>query len=259
MVKSNYTFGDSDEASRRVQNLAKLYEPDTRSLLKRSEVHSPLLAVDLGCGPGWSTRLIQEVLSPQQTVGLDSSARYIDEARERYGETIEFKLHDITQVPFPTHSPNVMFCRFLLTHLPSPGKVLAHWKQVAQTGALLLIHETESLESKNPSLRRYYELVGQLQEHYGQNLWIGAVLETCLKQAGWSVIDSIGLVLEKPAQSMAELHLANIRSWRNDEYASKSFNADEINFLEASLGRIACGMDNAGVVLNTARQIIARF
>ena len=28
MTKTNYTFGDSDEASLRLRNLANLYEPD---------------------------------------------------------------------------------------------------------------------------------------------------------------------------------------------------------------------------------------
>ena len=72
------------------------------------------------------------------------------------------------------------------------------------------------------------------------------------------VIYSSGPVLEKPAQLMAELHLANIRSWRHDKYASQSFDAGEMDLLESSLRRIASGMENAGIVLNTARQIIAQ-
>ncbi len=258
MTKTNYTFGDSDEASLRLRNLANLYEPDTRSLLKRSEMERPCLAIDLGCGPGWSTGLIREVLNPHQTVGLDSSMRYVVEARENHGQLIEFKLHDVTQIPFPTPAPDLMFCRFLLSHLQSPEKVLANWKLIAQHGAFLLIHETESMESENPSLIRYYELVGNLQEHYGQKLQVGAVLESCTKQAGWRVIDSSKLALEKPAQRMAGLHLANIRSWRRDKYASQFFDSGEMDLLESSLRRIASGMENAGIVLNTARQIIAQ-
>ena len=182
MTKTNYTFGDSDEASLRLRNLANLYEPDTRSLLKRSEVDCPRLAIDLGCGPGWSTGLIREILNPEQTVGLDSSMRYLAEARENHGRLIEFKLHDVTQTPFPTLAPDLMFCRFLLTHLKSLEKVLASWKQIAQPGAFLLIHGTESLESENQSLIRYYELVGQLQEHYGQK-WSGR--SRIMRETSW--------------------------------------------------------------------------
>jgi hypothetical protein len=79
-----------------------------------------------------------------------------------------------------------------------------------------------------------------------------------VKQAGWRVIYSSGSVLEKPVQVMAELHLANIRNWRHDKYPSQSFDAREMDLLESSLRRIASGMENAGVVLNTARQILAQ-
>jgi hypothetical protein len=99
-----------------------------------------------------------EILNPEQTVGLDSSMRYLAEARKNHGRLIEFKLHDVTQ-----------------------------------------------------------------------KLQVGAVLESCVKRAGWRVIDSSGPVLEKPAQLMAELHMANIRSWRHDKYASQSFDAGEMD------------------------------
>lgn len=73
----SYTFGDNEEASRRLRRLADLYEPETRALLELAfdgcEACTPRLAVDLGCGPGWSTQLLAAVLKPQRTVGLDSS------------------------------------------------------------------------------------------------------------------------------------------------------------------------------------------
>ena len=57
---------------------------------------------------------------------------------------------------------------------------------------------------------------------------------------------------------MAALHLANLRTWRNDEFARSAFDPNEIDELEISLARIADGLENGGVVLNAARQIIAQ-
>ena len=57
---------------------------------------------------------------------------------------------------------------------------------------------------------------------------------------------------------MAGLHLANLRTWRDDEYAQRAFDSGEIAGLEASLERIASRREDGGVVLNTARQIIAQ-
>lgn len=258
MTKNTYTFGDNDQASKRLRRLSEVYEIDTRKLLSRSGVHTPRLAVDLGCGPGWSTQLLQEELHPDRTVGLDSSGRYVAEARNYRPSDLEFEIHDVTQIPFPVSSPDVLFCRFLLTHLSSLGQVLARWASVAAPGAILLVHETETLESEHAALRRYYELVGQLQRHYGQALLVGAILNECLHNSGWRVIESNRRILEKKASDMAELHLANLRTWRNDKYACRAFDPREIESLKKSLDRIANGDENGGVVFNAARQIIAR-
>jgi trans-aconitate 2-methyltransferase len=258
MSPGKYTFGDSDQARTRLRRLAELYEPETRELLQHSRVRSPRLAVDLGCGPGWSTRLLKEVVNADRTIGLDASERYVTDARGNHSSELEFQVHDIARAPFPIPAPDVLFCRFLLTHLSSPGEVLTTWASVAAPGSLLFIHETESLETDHPALRRYYEILAQLQRHYGQNLLIGSVLNACFENSGWRLVDSKRRILEKPAAKMAELHLANLRTWRHDEYARQSFDASEIDSLDASLARIVNGSENGGVVLNAARQIVAR-
>ena len=257
MTKETYTFGDDGQASARLRRLAELYGPETRELLERGGLRTPPLAVDLGCGPGSSTRLIQQVLNPGKTVGLDASERYVEDARRNHGSDLEFKVHDVVCAPFPVLAPNVMFCRFLLTHLRSLEQALRTWASVAAPGALLFVHETESLETENATLRRYYELVGEVQQYYGQTLLVGAVLEAAFKGSGWRLAESKRRVLEKRASDMASLHVANLRTWRHDEYASRTFDPNEIDSLEASLERIAHGIDDGGIVVNGARQIIA--
>lgn len=258
MGAKNYTFGDTDEASLRLRRLAELYEPETRELLARSGSRSPRVAIDLGCGPGWTTRLVKDVLEPQRIVGIDASARYIDEARTNHGSNLEFHVGDVTQGQFPVAAPDVLFCRFLLTHLAQVGTVLATWANAASPNALLFIHETESLQTDNRAMDRYYEHVGRLQEHYGQALYMGRLLTAIVEESGWRVVENRRLMLEKPARKMAELHLSNLRTWRSDPFAKETFDAREIDALEKSLERIVKGEDDAGVIVNAARQIIAR-
>jgi trans-aconitate 2-methyltransferase len=92
----------------------------------------------------------------------------------------------------------VLFCRFLLTHLRSPQEVLASWRRVVSSGAVLLIHENESLDADHQELRRYYEVVGQFQKQYGQDLRIGESLPEHLAHAGWKVIANDRPILESP-------------------------------------------------------------
>jgi hypothetical protein len=56
----------------------------------------------------------------------------------------------------------------------------------------------------------------------------------------------------------ARLHLANLRTWRHDAYASRTFDPSEIDSLEKSLQEIAEGLGNGDVVVNVARQIVAQ-
>ena len=256
-MTDNYTFGDNDRASERLRRLAELYEPESRDLLARCGASAPWLAVDMGCGPGWSTRLIRDVLSPRRTVGLDASERYVAEARCRHGSALEFAVHDVTRAPFPFEAPDLLLCRFLLTHLREPAAALATWGEIAAPGARLLLHETESLASDHPALRRYYELVAALQARHGQALEVGAMLDGSLETTAWRVVESRSLPLEKPAAAMAGLHLANLRTWRQAPHARRAFDPGELDRLDASLERIASGEEAGGVVVNAVRQIVA--
>lgn len=257
MTRDKYTFGGNDEASERLRPLAELYEPETRELLQRGDVRTPPVAIDLGCGPGWPTRLLRETLNPRRTIGFDSSERYVAEASRIHDSSLEFRVHDVTRIPFPVAAPHVLFCRFLLTHLSALGEVLKTWAKIGAPRCLLFVHETESLNTDHPTLRRYYELVAQFQQRYGQTLFVGGLLEGGLKESGWHVVDSKRLDLQKPISNMARLHLPNLHTWRHDEYARQAFDDEEIALLEASLREVAEGSDG-GWVTNTARQIIAQ-
>ena len=257
----SYTFGDHEAASRRLRRLAELYEPETRGLLElvrnSDEPHTFRLAVDLGCGPGWTTQLLDSVLKPQRTVGLDSSERYIAEARANC-PGLEFLQHDVLRTPFPIEAPDLFLCRFLLTHLASPQAALLAWADVAAPLATLLIHETERLESNHPALRRYYELVGEMQRHYGQELNVGATLDGSFAGTRWRVQQSRSLVVARSAQDMAQLHLPNLRTWGKNEYAAEAFDRRELDQLETALDSIASGGSEGGMVHNTIKQIVAK-
>ena len=255
-----YTFGDTEQASRRLRDLARVYEPESRALLhsvREFRARQAIgFAVDLGCGPGWSTQLLSETLTPGRTIGLDSSERYVAEAHMNHPH-LEFLQHDILALPFPIQSADLLFCRFLLTHLRSPASALNTWAHLAAPCAILVIHETESLNASHPALSRYYELVGEMQRHYGQELNVGAILDESFAASAWKVRWSERVLLKKTARDMAQLHLPNLRTWGANEYASRAFDRDEIAELDRALERIASGIEDGGMVENGARRIIA--
>lgn len=257
-----YTFGDDREASQRLRRLGEVYEPETRDLLNtaRSLCSNSRfeLALDLGCGPGWSTHLIELTLRPKRIIGIEASKAYVDEARVNHAQ-LEFIQHDVLKTPFPVENADFIFCRFLLTHLPSPHAALKSWAHAARVGAVLAVHETQALHSTHPAFSRYYEMVAQMQKYYGQELNVGALLDDAFIGTNWCLLQSKSVVLEKSARDMAQLHVANLRAWGNNDFSIHAFDRQEMDQLDDELDSIASGYKEAGVVYNIAKQIVAQL
>lgn len=77
----SYLFGETDIAARRLKVLAEVYAVSTRAFLLGQVPTRPRAAVDLGCGPGYTTHLLADVLQAERTVGLDNSEPFIALAR----------------------------------------------------------------------------------------------------------------------------------------------------------------------------------
>ena len=255
----HYTFGDGAIAADRLALLAAVFEPSSARLLRLLGYLQPRQAVDLGCGPGWSTRLVNAVLAPRRTLGLDRSpehvARACASALALPVPGVEFRVHEVACVPFPCEPPDLLYSRFLLTHLAQPEQVIAAWGEAAAPRATLVLEETAELTSDHPAFARYYQLVDELQAAYGQRMRIGADL-TGPFGGGWNVELSLLTPLSLPASRMARLHALNIATWRHDPQARAAFDARELDALAARLKEIADGNEAAPNVRLRMRQLV---
>ena len=255
-TEQHYTFGDGDVAALRLRYLAETYASSSSALL-RSVGPVEGGAVDLGCGPGYTTQLVAEALRPSWLVGLDRSARLVAAARARLPE-LRFLEHDVTAAPFPTPPAAAVYSRFLLTHLPDPAAAVRTFAGALAPGGRLVLEETASLTPEHPTLQRYYELVERLQAHYGQRFGIGVGLGDLLRDAGLEV-DEAGVAAHLlPADRMARLHALNIRTWGADPFARDHFDPVELSRIMATLDRVASGDEPAPPVRSAMGQAVAR-
>jgi trans-aconitate 2-methyltransferase len=255
-TSNHYTFGENDLAARRLALLAAAYEAPSRAFLGAWGITEVDHAIDLGCGPGYTTSLVLSVLRPKRMTGLDASDKLLAQARARVAGAA-FVRHDVTRAPFPCAAADLLFCRFLVTHLDDPGAALRVWAQAASPGARLLIQETASLESDDSIFQRYYQMVGAVQSSYGQSLHIGATLDGHIAANGWTIVSSELAVVEQSPQVMARLHAMNIRTWGRDGAAVAQFAPDDITMVRHELDRIAAGERQAPPVRNALRQLVA--
>jgi SAM-dependent methyltransferase len=251
-----YTFGDTATAADRLRLLAELFEPPTRELLRRWAPRGPDHAVDLGCGPGHSTRLVHELTGARRTTGVDGSAAYVAQAASAAVDGIAFVEHDVTEVPLAVPPADLVFARYLLTHLSDPAGAVRGWASTLRAGGRLIVQETAGLQAADPALSRYYELVADLQRHHGQDLTVGSRLRQLAAGSGLSVLHDAVRRVRPPVRAMARLHALNLQTWRHDDYARASFDAGELDYLSHRLTQLAVSASPDATVEHTLGELV---
>jgi trans-aconitate 2-methyltransferase len=233
---AGYAFRDSQVAATRLDVVAELFEHTTRAFLGRFAGRRTGVALDLGSGPGHTTRLVADVLRPERTIGLDVSARFLDVARRTHPD-LEFVEHDVTVAPFPT-PPDTLSCRFLLSHLAEPVRVLDTWAGELRAGGLLLLEEVEWIGTDEPAFARYLEVVRDLLAARGHRLEVGPLLAEA-RPGGLRRLSTAVSTLAPDPRRVAAAFLLNLRAWGDDPVVARRL----VEELGADLARMAAGGD----------------
>lgn len=144
-------------------------------LVNRIGIDSPKRIIDIGCGPGNSTAVLQNQWPNAEVVGVDNSASMLQDAKQKY-EDIEFLLHDITTGVEALGQYDIVFSNAALQwmgeherllpelfSLVAPGGVLA--VQVPYVRPLPIYNEIMLLV-KEPKWQPYFETLPTYPMHY---------------------------------------------------------------------------------------------
>jgi len=254
----SYTFGDNDVAAERLRLLAAAFAPGSRDFLARLGREPVRLAIDLGCGPGHTTALLQAATGAAATIGLDSSPRFLARAWRQAPRGIVFGEHDISRLPFPAPPAQLLYGRFIVTHLADPGAAIARWAQVVTPHGRLAMEEVDTMTSDDPALRRYYQLVEAMQAARGQRMYVGRDLAALADGTPWTVERADTAALALPATVAARLHALNFRTWRRDPVIAATAAAAELDDLGAALEALAEGARPAAPVRWRLAQVVLR-
>lgn len=172
---TTYAFGDTQLARERLALVADTFEAPSRSLLCDLPGFGYRYVIDMGCGPGYTTALLREVIPHSFITGIDSSVAMIAEAEARVPDA-HFVVADVNaRLCLPAH---LVYSRLLLGHLADPAAVLAHWVPPLRVGGLIVCEEPVRYQSDDPVFARYEDAVTAVVAARGATLWAGPVLDT---------------------------------------------------------------------------------
>jgi len=243
--QSHYSFGDNRLAALRLEYLAAAFAPSSRQFLQNTKPSRVELALDLGSGIGATTTLVRDVTNTPCVVGYERSENFLAIARRRYPE-LTFRDIDVLSPAYPDREADLIYCRFLLTHIHRPADVLTTSVQHLRSGGRLLLEETAALFSPVPALSRYYDLVEQLQARHGQETLIGKGLGALAAGITGARATSVLQEIPMAAAVMGRLHAMNLATWKADPFMLETHGLRALEDLEGELKVIAARSDFPG-------------
>lgn len=251
-----YLFGDSDLASARLRLLAQVFEPSSRAFLSRLPGSAPRRIADLGCGPGYTTGLLAETFPKAHVLGLDNSAAYIEQARQVVKSGVEFQQADAL-APLPSGPFDLIYCRYLLTHVPRATDAIAGWAGQLNLGGRIAVEENEWILSERPAFSRYLSIVEAMLAEGGKQLYLGAELH------GWqhervSLASSELVSIAISDRDAADMFRMNVPAWREQPFVRAHWSPREIDALHEELAAIAASDSPASSIVFGRRRIVFR-
>jgi ubiquinone/menaquinone biosynthesis C-methylase UbiE len=108
-------------------------EPVVENLLARIP---PGSALDAACGTGrYTGKLIRH---GHEVVGVDQSPEMLAQAAAKVPQA-QFRVGDVTQLPIPNASVDLVLCALALSHLPDVGEAIAEFRRVLRPAGRLIV------------------------------------------------------------------------------------------------------------------------
>lgn len=220
---TNYALRGGAEGKRRLDLLAQVMAPGTRSLLTDAGLRAGMRCADVGCGGGHvSLHLAERVGAAGRVIGLDLDAVKLAAAREAsaqrgFGNT-EFRAIDIGAWHEPA-TYDLVYGRFILSHLANRTAVLERMVEALRSDGVLVVEDIDFggafCHPPHPAFARYCALYRAVVARRGGDADLGPKLLEMCHRAGLADVH-IRVVQpihhgDAPGKTMALGTLANIR------------------------------------------------
>jgi SAM-dependent methyltransferase len=167
-------------------------QPTTLQLFERVGLKAGMHCLDVGCGGGDVTlELARAVGAGGRVCGYDFDAEILGLARRDAEEAqlhhVEFQVADaLSHQSEPIY--DLVYARFLLTHLPDPARGLVGMISAAKPGGCIVVEDIDFdghfCYPPNAAFQRYFDLYVQAAHYRGADPYIGIKLADLFFAAG---------------------------------------------------------------------------
>lgn len=207
-----YVIRGGLEGRERLRVLGRVMWPTTAALLERVGVAPDARCLDLGCGGGDVTIALAGMAPAGSVVGVDLDADKVEMARSEAAAAgianVEFRTGDIMEPSFGDERFELVYVRFVLTHLTDPAAAVANIVELLAPGGTLVVEDIDFTghfsHPESPAFRSYVDWYSAAVQGRGADPNIGPRIPGLLADAG---LDDVGLHVVQPAGMTGEVKL----------------------------------------------------
>ena len=201
--RGSYTITGGEQGKRRLDLLAEIMRPTTLRLLDDAGLHRGDRCLDLGCGGGNVVLDMARIVGPNGSVtGVDFDPQVLELARQDAKDAglgnVEYHATDVRA--FDGGPFDLVYARFLLSHLSDPEDLLVRMRRLVRPGGRIVVEDTDHSGSYchpfDAANARFVELYTEVVRRGGGDADLGRrlpamVLAAGLGDVGWNVFQPV--------------------------------------------------------------------
>jgi trans-aconitate 2-methyltransferase len=250
-----YTFGTSKKATDRLGDIARTFNPLAVEFLRKQINRNIETALDLGCGPGFTTDMIYKTLKCKKVYGFNNSKEMLEYAKKQFPHC-NFLFQDVTDFSFPFES-DFMYARFLLSHIENAVGLVNKWLGELRKDGCLFIEEVEDIYTDIEAFEKYLHINRGLVASTGAVLYVGKILSTGDYKAEVLYNEKISLPVNNSTAS-SWFYPNTVTIWEKEGYVLKNFSREERENVSNELLRILKSKDENSNITWYMRRILLR-